>query len=139
MTLIAPTISDLGIVQASDSNLTDSQGNLVGTGDKLFRLGFCPGVLALAGTYVINGIDMEMWMPSAISAYSLSPLPSLEGFARHPAERLESEQDVGITALLGAHSMSANGGFDSIIFFGLNVGQRKEGLLFQIVASHVAR
>lgn len=42
MTLIATVISNQGIIQASDSNLTSSRGP-VKTGPKVFRLGFVNG------------------------------------------------------------------------------------------------
>jgi hypothetical protein len=89
MTLIATVISNLGIIQASDSNLTRSRGP-VGTGLKAFRLGFADGALALAGAYSVGTESMDNWLPACITSYSASATPSLRGFASHLAARLES-------------------------------------------------
>jgi len=99
MTLIVTTISNLGIIQASDSNITID--NLPGgTGQKIFPLGFCPGALALSGSYGIDESPMDSWMPAVIADYGSEKVPSLEGFARHLTERLNAAVDPGITELL---------------------------------------
>lgn len=100
MTLIVTTISDLGILQASDSNLTTVGGAPAGIGRKVFLLPFCRGALSLAGSYSISGVRMDAWMPRVIAAYASSPPRTLEGFARHLRTRLDIEQDRGSTRLL---------------------------------------
>lgn len=89
MTLIATIICNHGIIQASDSNLTGSSGS-VGTGPKVFRLGFSNGALALAGAYTVGTERMDNWLPACIASYSASAAPSLSGFANHLASQLES-------------------------------------------------
>ena len=106
MTLIVTVIGSLGILQVSDSNLTsrDSAGldRPFGTGKKVYELGFCPGALALAGSYGIQGTPMDSWMPNAINDYAANALPSphLEGFARYLGDRLTAEGTPGKTRLL---------------------------------------
>jgi hypothetical protein len=51
VTLIATVISKYGIIQASDSNLTDTEGRAAGAGQKLFDLPFAPAALTIAGSY----------------------------------------------------------------------------------------
>jgi hypothetical protein len=89
MTLIVTSISKLGIIQASDSNLTG--GGAVRAGRKVFQLDFVPGALAIAGTYGVGGTPMDAWMPRCIADYSASGAPSLGGFAEHLAARLQDE------------------------------------------------
>jgi hypothetical protein len=90
MTLIATVVSNLGIIQASDSNLTDSSGS-VEEGPKVFRLGFAEGALALAGSYAVGAEPMDTWMPACIASYSGSAAtPSLSEFADYLARQLES-------------------------------------------------
>jgi len=100
MTLIVTTISDLGILQMSDSNLTNKDGSFAGTGRKVYPLGFCPGALAVAGSYDINGVGMDVWIPSVLTDYASSPSADLEGFAGHLRERIMAEQELGETALM---------------------------------------
>ena len=103
MTLIVTVIGNLGIVQASDSNITfpDSAGrDSLGTGTKVYPLGFCLGALALAGDYGIQGTPMDSWMPNAINDYAADPSPNLEGFARYLGERLTADGTPGKTGLL---------------------------------------
>src|SRR6266704_3330599 len=94
MTLIATVISNHGIIQASDSNLTSSSGS-VGAGPKVFRLGFADGALALAGAYAVGTERMDNWLPACIASYSASAAPSLSGFANHLAAQLESSPTPG--------------------------------------------
>ena len=89
MTLIATVICNQGIIQASDSNLTSSRGP-VGTGPKVFRLGFSDGALTLAGAYSVGTEPMDNWLPACIASYSVSAAPSLSGFANYLAAQLES-------------------------------------------------
>ncbi len=104
VTLIVTTISNLGILQASDSNLTavDRSGRITaaGTGQKVFRLDFCSGALALAGSYAVGGIRMDTWMTTLVSNYSTSAAPTIGGFARHLQARLIQEGTPGETSSL---------------------------------------
>jgi hypothetical protein len=104
MTLIVTTISDLGILQGSDSNLTRTTtagvATPAGEGQKLFRLDFCHAALAIAGSYEIAGVRMDTWMSSTARDFSSSSSPSLEGFARYLQERLSVDGTPGKTALL---------------------------------------
>jgi hypothetical protein len=104
MTLIVTVIRDFGMLQAADSNVTnrDSAGrdSAGGTGKKVYELGFCPGAVALAGSYLIQGVRMNLWMPRAISDYASGPSPDLEGFARYLGARLAAEGTPGDTGLL---------------------------------------
>lgn len=89
LTLISTLISSQGIIQASDSNITSSAGQ-VDVGPKVFRLGFAHGALALAGTYSVDSTRMDIWLPNFIARYATLPGPSLAGFANHLAAELES-------------------------------------------------
>lgn len=89
MTLIATVICNLGIIQASDSNLTSSRGP-VGTGPKVFRLGFADGAISLAGAYAVGTEPMDNWLTARIASYSASDAPSLSEFANYLAAQLES-------------------------------------------------
>lgn len=51
---ISATISNLGIIQASDSNLTGLSEGELDTGPKVFELGFRPGAVSIAGSYIID-------------------------------------------------------------------------------------
>jgi hypothetical protein len=90
LTLICTVISDLGIIQASDSNLT-ARGGAVRHGPKVFPLTFGPGALALAGRYSVAGEATDTWMPECIRAYSAAVNPAVADFAVHLADRLTNE------------------------------------------------
>jgi hypothetical protein len=90
MTLIATHISKYGIVQASDSNLTAGV-RLTGPGKKVFDLSFGHGALAVAGSYSVNGREMDAWMADCIHDYGRGLNPTLPGFAEHLRARLSSE------------------------------------------------
>ncbi len=94
MTLIATVISKHGIIQASDSNLTSRRGP-VGSGPKVFRLGFAEGALALAGAYAVGTERMDRWLPACIASYSAYATPSLSGFANHLAAQLGASPTAG--------------------------------------------
>lgn len=90
MTLIATAISNLGIVHASDSNLTSGSEPPV-PGQKIFKLGFADAALGVAGRYSVGGTRMDEWLPPAIAAYAAGS-PTLRGFAEYLRERLDSER-----------------------------------------------
>jgi len=90
MTLIYTVISNLGIVQASDSNLT-GDGGTVDLGPKLFQVGIGNAVLALAGTYSVGGVSMDAWIPATVTAFADKGDQTLAGFAAFLGRRLTEE------------------------------------------------
>jgi hypothetical protein len=96
MTLIVSVVSNLGLVQASDSNVTSPGSSNPSSDPKVFDLRFATGALALAGTYRVGGQRMDTWMPSCIADYSYytGQGASLGGFAHYLKQRLEH----GLTA-----------------------------------------
>lgn len=92
MTLIATAISRLGIVQASDSNVTDAERDeYAGEVQKVFRADCVGAALAVAGTYFIGGRPMKEWIPAAIEAYGLSASRTLRGFAEFLCQRIVAQ------------------------------------------------
>lgn len=91
MTLIRTVISNLGIIQASDSNLTSGAawGNQAQAGQKVFKLDFTVGALALAGAYSVGKERMDTWMPAFIAKYGTCTRPTLGGFAKALMATLE--------------------------------------------------
>ncbi|MDO0934463.1 hypothetical protein QQY66_23320 [Streptomyces sp. DG2A-72] len=87
MTLISTAICKYGIIQASDSHLTGSTGEVT-AGPKVFRLGFCQGALSLAGTYGVGAAPMNEWMSAFVSSYGKSPNPSIGDFANRLADEI---------------------------------------------------
>ena len=63
MSLILTHIDRCGIVHAADSNLTSSSGGAAGTGMKVFNLPYLHAGLSLAGSYSVDGVAMDKWMP----------------------------------------------------------------------------
>src|SRR4029079_12137383 len=91
MTLITTFISNLGIIQASDSNLTSNIGVSIDTGPKVFSLGFADGAVAFAGNYGVGSETMEVWLPNYIRMYAGSTRePTLGDFSERLAKELES-------------------------------------------------
>jgi hypothetical protein len=90
MTLIRTVISNLGIIQASDSNITH-ESNLVRPGRKVFPLKFCTGALSLAGLYQVGDESMFAWMIRFINDYAASETPTLSGFSHRLRDALETE------------------------------------------------
>lgn len=102
MTLIVTTITNLGIVQAADSNLS-SGGASAGTGRKVFRLDGFDGVVALTGRYGVGGVRMDTWLPDVISDYpTTTASATVPGFAQYLCDRLNAEfgYDPGARLLL---------------------------------------
>lgn len=92
MTLICTVISNLGIVQSSDSNIT---GGPKPEGTKVFPLRFSRGALALAGAYQIGNELMDVWMSKFIDSYASAVTPTLQGFGELLKERLTEEWTAG--------------------------------------------
>lgn len=125
MTLIATAISRLGIVQASDSNVTNDSDELVGEFQKVFPVGPVGGALAVAGTYTVGGRPMDEWMPAVIDEYVATAAPTLYGFAeflrqRFAAEVNEDEQAQGTLVHLAGY-VQANGDAHPEFWFVRNV------------------
>jgi hypothetical protein len=91
MSLILTHIDRHGIVHAADSNLTTDSGEAAGTGTKVFDLPYLRAGLSLAGSYSVNGVAMDKWMPQVIADYEHSASPSLPGFSDWLRGRLERE------------------------------------------------
>jgi len=91
VTLIVSVISNLGLVQASDSNVTRFGSPIASTDPKVFALDFAGGALALSGTYRVAGERMDTWMRNCIADYSYDKgdEASLGGFADYLKWRLE--------------------------------------------------
>jgi hypothetical protein len=90
MTIIKTVISNFGIIQASDSNVTRSDSKEATSDPKVFPLGFCDAALAYAGTYRIGEERLNSWMPHCIDDYASSENSSLRGFAEHLKRCLET-------------------------------------------------
>jgi hypothetical protein len=91
MTLISTVVSNYGIIQASDSNLTGARG-AAGAGRKVFTVDFASAALSIAGSYSVGGERIDSWMPTAIQAYAASTkAPTLAGLAAFLGARLSDE------------------------------------------------
>ena len=91
MTIIISIVSDHGLIQASDSNVTRPGSSEASSAPKVFPLGFTDGALALAGTYMAGDQRMDTWMPSCIAEYASTDSPTQEGFAHFLKQRLETD------------------------------------------------
>lgn len=89
MTLIASQLNKFGIVQASDSNLTNNTGN-VGFGQKIFPISHLNASLSYSGTYFIDGRQVDEWMNEFITG-SFHTADSIEEFTNQLAGRMTSE------------------------------------------------
>ena len=90
VTIIISIVSDHGLIQASDSNVTWSDSSEAFSGPKVFPLGFTTA-LALAGTYEAGDQRMDTWMASCIEEYASTDSPTQEGFVYYLKERLETD------------------------------------------------
>jgi hypothetical protein len=126
MTLITTIVSNYGLIQASDSNITRSDSAEPRSGPKVFHLGFTDAALALAGTYEVGSQGMDTWMPSCISDYAATSQPSLEGFAHYLSDRLEEElndrQRAGVTLIHIVGYVSHEVGAHPEFYFVRNAG-----------------
>jgi hypothetical protein len=80
MTLIATHLSRNGIVLASDSNLTGPTG-FAGEAPKTFALPHIRAGLSVSGSYSVNGVRMDSWMPNFIAASAQQGCCSLAALA----------------------------------------------------------
>jgi hypothetical protein len=91
VTIIISVVSDHGLIEASDSNVTRSSSPDAYSGKRVFRLEFSEGAVALAGTYRAWEESMDTWMPSCISDYASTESPTQEGFANYLIGRLKTD------------------------------------------------
>jgi hypothetical protein len=91
MTLILTHLSKLGIIHASDSNLTSGQGDPAGQGQKTFKVPHLNAGLTVAGAYSVAGTPMDVWMKNFIDAQVASGARSLAAFANALRAKLEAE------------------------------------------------
>lgn len=89
MTLIASYITKFGIIQASDSNLSNNEGN-AGFGQKVFPIPHLNASLAFSGVYSINGKSVDRWMNEFITN-SFFTSETIEEFTKELAERINRE------------------------------------------------
>lgn len=127
MTLISTVISNLGIVQSSDSNITSPQGGNVGSGQKVFPLRAVNGALSLAGTRSIRGESIETWMSGCIQSYAAKESPTLGEFAEHlrarlAAEMTDDEKERGILIHLAGYVTGDSPRTHPAMFFVRSVG-----------------
>ena len=66
MTLIVTHIDKLGIIHASDSNLTSSDDKLAGEGKKVFSIPKLNAGISIAGSYGVGNETMDIWLPKFI-------------------------------------------------------------------------
>jgi hypothetical protein len=108
--LIVTAITEMGILQVSDSNLTSVVDYRTSTGKKVFQLGFCPGALALSGSYSVGSARMDSWMPSAIETYAATTAPTLGDFAQYLRDRLTEEGQGKVDLLIHIAGYAGDGG-----------------------------
>lgn len=68
MTLIVTQISKHGIVHATDSNLSDSVGSFVQTGEKLIPIPKIHSAITIAGDYSIGSTTINQWISKIIES-----------------------------------------------------------------------
>lgn len=89
MTLIASYITKFGIIQASDSNLTNDKGN-AGFGQKVFPIPYLNASLAYSGVYTIDRINIDTWMNDFIARASFHT-KTIEQFTSDLSESMTKE------------------------------------------------
>jgi hypothetical protein len=130
MTLIVTAISNLGIIQASDSNVT--KGDILYTGSKVFDMAFTHGALSFSGRYGVDGRPIDSWMPACIGDYAATTNPTIEGFARHLRDRLErevtdAERDEGMLIHIAGYADNSDGTRHPEMWFVRNLGMATTG------------
>jgi len=102
MTLIASYITKYGIIQASDSNLTNDSGN-AGFGQKIFPIPHLNSSLAYSGSYSIDGKSIDLWMSDFISG-SYFTASSINELTLQLSDRMTSEmRDEEISSISIVH------------------------------------
>jgi hypothetical protein len=95
MTLIVTYINKYGIVHASDSNLSYSNGLHAGESQKTFPIPHLESGLTVAGSYQVGGNPMNRWLNSFIDHDMKSGNKSLELFSEKLRVKLEMEMNGG--------------------------------------------
>lgn len=95
MTLIVTYINKYGIVHASDSNLSFSDGAHAGESQKTFPIPHLESGLTIAGSYQVGGHQMNRWLNAFIEDDRKSRNKSLENFSERLRVRLEREMNEG--------------------------------------------
>jgi len=102
MTLILTHINKYGIILASDSNLTNNEGN-TGFGQKVFPIPHLNSALTYSGNYSINGKSIDLWMTNFITG-SFFTCKTIEQFTSELSNRMTSEmRDEEINAVSIVH------------------------------------
>jgi hypothetical protein len=130
MTLIVTVISSLGIIQASDSNVT--KGDVLYTGSKVFEIDFAHGALSISGRYGVKGRPIDLWMPECITDYATTTDPTIGGFAEHLRGRLErevtdAEREEGMLIHVAGYAQNADGTRHPEMWFVRNLGMGSTG------------
>src|SRR5215208_1463271 len=81
--------SNRGIVDVSDSNLSDANDLTVAEGKKVFAVPRLHAGVSCAGSYAVGGVPMDTWMIARISEYEANPSGTLPGFAEFLRRALE--------------------------------------------------
>jgi hypothetical protein len=89
MSLILTHINRFGIIHASDSNLS-IPGQDVIEGKKVFAIDFLNAGLSIAGTYSVDGTDMNIWMEEFIENQRDAKVGTLKQFSEILQQRLQS-------------------------------------------------
>jgi len=131
VTLIISIISNYGILQASDSNVTRSDSTDVRSDPKVFRLPFADAALGLAGSYRVGRKRIDSWMPECIDKYQMEDdSPSLPGFAEYlrlclDAEMTDIQRSVP-TLIHIAGYLTDESGTHPVLYFVRNAGSINE-------------
>ena len=89
MTLILTILNKYGIIHASDSALTDSLDQPAGESQKTYKINYLNAGLTVAGSYTVNGINMENWMNNFIQQQESQNISPLSEFAKNLKAELE--------------------------------------------------
>jgi len=90
MTLITTHISRFGIINGTDSNLTENDAD-AGRGQKLFPVPSLNAALSVAGTYSVGGMEMDAWLSSFIDEATSNKEMTLATFSQLLGKRLQAE------------------------------------------------
>jgi hypothetical protein len=89
MSIILTHINRFGIIHASDSNLS-AAGEDVTEGKKVFPIDYLNAGLSVAGTYSVDGKDMNIWMEGFIRAQKDARVTTLQQFSQTLQQKLQS-------------------------------------------------
>ena len=122
MTLIITQISKHGIIHASDSNLSDNEGNTVGKGKKCFIISKLKAGLTVAGAFNVGELKMDDWMKEFISKSDSTDLESFSEELRIALEDKMSEEQKASGSLIHiAGYVGKNGKYHPEFWFVRNI------------------